>query len=102
MNYNISFSRLYILTDRAYWRALIAFNSLLVHSYNGSRGTRSRRYDRFSFSFSLSSIDPNHSGRPFSLSLPLPFLSFPSSIPQTSLLVVEIIIPLSFSLRRRA
>jgi len=37
MNYNISFSRPYIPTDRAYWRGLIAFNSLLVHPYNGLR-----------------------------------------------------------------
>lgn len=113
MNYNISFSRLYIPTDRAYWRVLIAFNSLLVHSYNGSRETRSCRYDRFSLSFSLSlsSIDPSRSDRPvlplraipffFSLFLSLSLSTLHRS-PQTSLLVVEIIILLFFSLRRRA
>lgn len=42
MNYNISFSRPYIPTDRAYWRSLIAFNSLLVQSRNVQRGLRER------------------------------------------------------------
>lgn len=42
MNYNISFSRPYIPTDRAYWRSLIAFNSLLVHPCNSEPGPRER------------------------------------------------------------
>lgn len=64
MNYNISFSRPYIPTDKAYWRSLIAFNSLLVHPCNGLRlgETHSRRYDRY---FCLLLFLPSISELPF-------------------------------------
>lgn len=82
MNYNISFSRPYIPTDKAYWRSLIAFNSLLVHPCNGLEETHSRRVtiviSVFSFFFHRS---PNCRSAPFAHFLPLP--SIPS-IYQTS------------------
>lgn len=93
MNYNISFSRPYIPTDRAYWRGLIAFNSLLVHPCNGPgpRETHSRRYDRCSVFLFLPSIPE----LPF-----CPLRAFPPPSPPSirrHRLVVEIIIALFLS-----
>lgn len=94
MNYNISFSRPYIPTDRAYWRGLIAFNSLLVHSCNerGPRETRSRRYDHFSFSSFFFHRSPAP-GLPSSRVSSLPLLGRSTDISLSRLLL------LSFSLR---
>lgn len=66
MNYNISFSRPYIPTDRAYWRGLIAFNSLLVQSCNVNAGrgrhvlavTRSRFFFSFFFFHRSPTVHP--------------------------------------------
>ena len=89
MNYNISFSRPYIPTDRAYWRGLIAFNSLLVHPYNGPR-TKGDIFSSLRSLFCLFLFLP-------SIAAELPFCPlsafppFPLSIHR---LVVEIIIAL--------
>lgn len=94
MNYNISFSRPYIPTDSAYWRSLIAFNSLLVHPCNkfGPKETHCRRYDRSVLSPPFSSIDPR---------VVLPSSRIPSVSISRHRLVVKIILFLLFPLQRR-
>lgn len=81
MNYNISFSRPYIPTDRAYWRGLIAFNSLLVQScnVNADRGRHVLAVTPIAFlSVSFSSIDPPDSPPGYSCALSR---RYPSSRP---------------------
>lgn len=109
MNYNISFSRPYIPTDRAYWRVLIAFNSLLVQSCNVNAGRGRDTFsavtrDRVSFPFfflpSIPDSPPSYSSalfarHPSSPSSPLLFDS------PRHRLVVEIIIALFFPFARR-
>lgn len=102
MNYNISFSRPYIPTDRAYWRSLIAFNSLLVHPCNGlgPRETHSRRYDRSSFLFHRS---PSYRSTLFAHFLPLS-LRRSTDIASLSRLLLLLSLcphPLFFPFRRR-
>lgn len=107
MNYNISFSRPYIPTDRAYWRGLIAFNSLLVQSCNVNEGdTFSPLHDRGIFLFLFLPSIPFRSTQ--LLSSALSRFRFTPSFPlhrsfdsHRHCLVVEIIIALFFSLRRR-
>lgn len=75
MNYNISFSRPYIPTDKAYWRGLIAFNSLLVHPCNGSR-TKGHTFSPLRSLFCLFLFLPSIPESPF-----CPLRAFPSPSP---------------------
>lgn len=94
MNYNISFSRPYIPTDRAYWRGLIAFNSLLVQSCNVNAGrgrhvlavTRSRFF-LFLFLPSIPDSPPSYSSA-LSRGIPSPVPSIRTDIASLSRLLL--------------
>lgn len=107
MNYNISFSRPYIPTDRAYWRGLIAFNSLLVHSCNEPSRAKGDTFSPLRSLFSLLLFFFHRSPQPTRSALFAPFLllsptsSFGSPRSIRRHLVVRIIIALFFSPRRR-